>query len=78
MRPPLMRCATPARANVSSVRGTYNRSRKPRVTSERANIDRRNRRQETETPTMSEADYIAHLTAGGAANPETEKALGLG
>ena len=49
-----------------------------RVTSERANIDRRNRRQETETPTMSEADYIAHLTAGGAANPETEKALGLG
>lgn len=45
-----------------------------RTTSERANIDRR-QRQANETPQMSEADYKAHLERGGAVNPELEATL---
>ncbi len=48
-----------------------------RTASERSNIDRRNARKDAATPAMSEADYIAHLTGGGAAIPEVEAALGL-
>ena len=47
-----------------------------RVSSERANIERRKRVQDT-PPTMSEADYLAHLNKGGAALPDVERALGL-
>ncbi len=48
-----------------------------RTASERHNIDRKTRRVEETTPTMGEAEYMAHLNAGGAALPDVEMALGL-
>ncbi len=46
-----------------------------RVSSEKANIARKNRADPA--PTMSESDYMAHLNHGGGALPEVEQALGL-
>ncbi len=47
-----------------------------RTTSERANIERRERlKAGNETPQMNEADYKAHLARGGAIIPELEAQL---
>ncbi len=47
-----------------------------RTTSERANIERRERvKAVNDTPQMSEADYKAHLARGGAIIPEVEAQL---
>ncbi len=63
---------------VDSVREYMERaaSAAQRTASERSNIDRRNARKDA-APDMSEADYISHLSGGGAAIPEVEAALGL-
>ncbi len=50
-------------------------SARNRATSAESNT--RRRQSQPDVPAMTEADYVAHLSKGGASIPEVEKALGL-